>query len=497
VNPLRRLAGQTAIYGLSSIVGRLINFLLVPLYTRVFVDPGEYGIITEMYTYVAFLLIVLTYGMETAFFRFSEKKAGQRNIVFSTSLFSVLSTSSLFIILVILFRQSIAETLRYPDNVEYIVLLGIIVGLDAISAIPFARLRAENRAMRFAILKLIGIAVNITTVLFFLLLCPYLLQHAGPTVHQIISLVYDPDIGVGYVFIANLAATLITLLLLSPVMRSVQPVFNPLLLRKMLVYALPLLVAGLAGWVNEALDKLLLKYILPENIAMTQVGIYGAVYKLSIMMTIFIQAFRFAAEPFFFAQAGVNGAKETYARVMNYFVMACLAIFLGIMLFMDIVKYFIGSQYHEGLPVVPILLLANMFLGIYFNLSIWYKLTGQTGYGAWFTVTGAVITILLNVWWIPIIGYHGSAWATLICYFSLAVLSYLFGRKYFKVPYNIFRIILMIAFALVIFFISSYTSELPTLLMYVVHLFLILVFMLTVTLADPLLRADIKRFIVK
>lgn len=494
MNPLRRLAGQTAIYGLSSIVGRLINFLLVPLYTRVFVDPGEYGVITEMYTYVAFLIIILTYGMETAFFRFSEKEEpAKKNTVFSTSLFSVLSTSILFILLVIVFRESIAQTLRYPDNVEYIVLLGSIVGLDAIAAIPFARLRAENKAMRFAVLKLIGIAVNIITVLFFLLLCPWLLQHAGPSVQQFIGLIYDPQIGVGYVFIANLAATLITLLLLTPVMRSVKPAFNPQLLRTMLLYALPLLVAGLAGWVNEALDKLLLKYLLPESIAMTQVGIYGAVYKLSILMTIFIQAFRFAAEPFFFAQAGDANAKEIYARVMNYFVMACLVIFLGVMLFMDIVKHFIGPQYHEGLPVVPILLLANMFLGIYFNLSIWYKLTGQTGYGAWFAVAGAFITIMLNVWWIPKIGYHGSAWATLICYFSLAALSYFFGRKYFKVPYNIIRIVSMIALAVTIYFISHYTVELPALLMYSARLLLILLFVVMAVFFDPMLRTEIKR----
>lgn len=493
MNPLRRLAGQTAIYGLSSIVGRLINFLLVPLYTRVFVDPGEYGVITEMYTYVAFLIIILTYGMETAFFRFSEKEPAKKHTVFSTSLFSVAFTSILFILLVIVFRHPIAETLRYPDNVEYIVLLGTIVGLDAIAAIPFARLRAANKPMRFAVLKLIGIGVNIITVLFFLLLCPWLLQHAGPSVQQFIGLIYNPQIGVGYVFIANLVATIITLLLLTPVMRSVKPVFSPQLLRTMLIYALPLLVAGLAGWVNEALDKLLLKYLLPENIAMTQVGIYGAVYKLSILMTIFIQAFRFAAEPFFFAQAAADDAKETYARVMNYFVMACLVIFLGVTLFIDIVKHFIGPEYHAGLPVVPMLLLANMFLGIYFNFSIWYKLTGQTRYGAWFAVAGAIITIVLNVWWIPKIGYYGSAWATLICYFSLATLSYIFGQKYFKVPYNIIRIVLLIALAVAIYFLSYYTAGLPAMLMYSAHLLLILLFVLIAVFSDPFLRTEIMR----
>ncbi len=493
MNPLRRLAGQTAIYGLSSIVGRLINFLLVPLYTRVFL-PGEYGVVTEMYTYVGFLLIILTYGMETALFRFSEDKPGKKNTIFSTSLLSVTVTSSIFILLAVLMRRPLAEIMRYPDNVEYIVLLAFIIGLDALAAIPFARLRAQNKAMRFALLKLTGIGINICLVLFFLVLCPWLIQNASNSITQLISPIYNPDIGVGYVFIANLAATSVTLLLLTPVMRSAKPVIDQQLLKQMLVYALPLLVAGLAGWVNEALDKLLLKYILPEDIAMSQVGIYGAVYKLSIMMTIFIQAFRFAAEPFFFAQAKEQHARQTYAAVMNYFVMACLLIFLGITLFVDVVKHFIGPEYHEGLPVVPILLLANMFLGIYFNLSIWYKLTGQTMYGAWFAVTGATITILLNIWWIPIIGYHGSAWATLICYASLTALSFAFGQKHYKIPYDIPRLFFMIGLAIILFFIGRHTRELPQLLMYLVHGLMIVFFVIVMLIADPRLRSVIKAF---
>lgn len=491
VNPLRRLAGQTAIYGLSSIVGRVINFLLVPLYTRVFV-PDEYGIVTEMYTYVAFLLIVLTYGMETAYFRFSEADPRKKDWIYSTSLFSVLMTSSLFILLVVMFRYPLADMMRYPDNVEYIVLLGTIVGLDALAAIPFARLRGENRPLRFASVRLIGIGVNIGLVLFFLLLCPWLMNNGPESLRPFIDIVYNPDIGVGYVFIANLAATLMMLLLLTPVMRSAPPVFDRQIWKSMLVYAMPLLVAGLAGWVNEALDKLLLKYILPRDIAMSQLGIYGAVYKLSILMTIFIQAFRFAAEPFFFSQASKANARELYARVMNYFVVACLFIFLGVMLFMDVVKHFIGSQYHEGLSVVPVLLIANMFLGIYFNLSVWYKLTGQTGYGAWFSVAGAFITIILNIWWIPLIGYHGSALATLVCYFSLALLSYLFGQKKFPVPYEVTRIFLTIGLALVIYFISLITSELPSVWMYLSHIVLLVVFGLLAAVVHPSLRSAYK-----
>jgi len=493
VNPLRRLAGQTAIYGLSSIVGRLINFLLVPLYTRVFL-PGEYGVVTIMYTYVAVLLIVLTYGMETAYFRFSEQHPEQKNRVFSTTFLPILFTSTLFIFFVVIWRQSLAEVMRYPDNVEYIVWIGLIIGMDALAAIPFARLRAENKPLRFVVIRLAGIAVNISLVLFFLLLCPWLMENAGDTVRQYVTYIYKPEIGVGYVFIANLIASSVTLLLLSPVMRQVRTKPDPVLLRKMLIYALPLLVAGLAGWVNEALDKLLLKFLLPEETAMSQVGIYGAVYKLAIMMTIFIQAFRFAAEPFFFAQAKQKDAKQTYAQVMNYFVIACLTIFLGITLFIDVVKHFIGPQYHDGLIVVPILLLANLFLGIYFNLSIWYKLTGKTYYGAWFSVIGAVVTILLNLWWIPIVGYYGSAWATLICYFSLAMLSYLFGQKHYRIPYQLIRNLLMISFAILIFLISFFTAGIPTTLMYVVHLFLLGLFLMVSIATDSSLRTGIKSF---
>ena len=382
--------------------------------------------------------------------------------------------------------------MRYPDNVEYLMILAAVIALDAITAIPFARLRAENKALRFAIIKLTGIGVNISLVLFFLLLCPWLMQNAPGTIKTALSLIYKPEIGVGYVFIANLVATVVTLLLLTPVILSAPMRLDRSVLKKMLIYAMPLLVAGLAGWVNEALDKLLLKYLLPEDIAMSQVGIYGAVYKLSIMMTIFIQAFRFAAEPFFFAQAKHDNAKSIYANVMNYFVMACLLIFLGITLFIDIAKHFIGPDYHEGIIVVPILLLANMFLGVYFNLSIWYKLTGQTAFGAWFSVAGAMITIALNLWWIPIIGYVGSAWATLVCYTSLAILSYAFGQKHYPIPYNIIKIMLMIVFAIIIYLCSYITSGLPQLWMYVMHILMVVLFVMVLALTDQGLRTGIK-----
>ena len=448
VHPIKRLAGQTVIYGLSSIVGRLLNYLLVPLYTHLIFETQEYGVVTLMYSYVAFLLVILTYGMETAFFRFYENQPENRQTVFSTTLFSILTTSVLFILLTNVFKQPVATALGFGSHPEYISWMGVIVGLDAIAAIPFARLRAENKPLKFALIKFVNIGVNIGLNLFFLLFCPWAMEQGPESLMPFISSFYDPGMGVGYVFISNLAASVVTLMLLVPVMLRSRFAFSRPLLHGMLVYALPLMVAGLAGVVNESLDKILLKHLLPKDIAMSQVGFYGPCYKISIMMTIFIQAFRFAAEPFFFSQASKKGAPELYAQVMKFFVIACLFIFLGIMLFMDIVQHFIGAAYREGLEVVPILLLANMFLGIYFNLSIWYKLTGQTRYGAWIAIIGALFTILLNLWWIPIWGYYGSAWATLACYFLMTLLSYFWGQKYFHVPYELKKISLFILAAL-------------------------------------------------
>jgi O-antigen/teichoic acid export membrane protein len=487
VDPLKRLAGQTAVYGLSSIVGRLLNYLLVPLYTNIFLT-GQYGVVTIMYSYVAFMIVILTYGMETAFFRFSEANPGQRNRIFSTSLYSVLATSALFVLVTTVFRQPIAELVRFPNHPEYILWFGLILGLDAVSAIPFARLRSENKAMRFAGIKLVNIGVNIGLNLFFLLACPWLLENGPAGMQGFISSVYNPEIGVGYVFISNLIASVVTLLLLLPVMWRDQAGFSASTWKQMLAYGLPLLVAGLAGVINESLDKLMLRYLLPEGIAMSQVGIYGASYKIAIMMTIFIQAFRFAAEPFFFAQAGEKNARKVYARVMKYFVVTCLFIFLGIMLFMDIVQHFIGEAYREGLGVVPILLVANLFLGIYFNLSIWYKLTGQTRFGAWFAIAGAFVTILLNLWWIPTIGYYGSAWATLVCYMSMAVLSFLYGQKHFRVPYDTGRILLFITTALAVYLLKLLAGDLPGLVDYGLNLLLLVLFAGAVLLIDPEMR---------
>jgi len=439
LNPLKKLLSQTAIYGLSSVIGRLLNYLLVPLYTRYFL-PAEYGVVTELYAYVAFLVIVLTYGLETAFFRFSKKDNDVR-VVYSTTLISLIVSSIIFVVLMFISSSEIANWMGYAEHTEYIEWFAIIIALDAVSSISFARLREQDKAIRFASIRLINIFVNIGFNLYFI-------------VHK--------ELGIEYIFISNLIASTITILLLFPEMFASVWRFDKVLWKKMMIYALPLLIAGLAGMTNETIDRILLKHLLPNTeIAASELGLYGAFYKLSIIMTLFIQTFRFAAEPFFFAQEKEGNSRKIYADVMKYFTIIMAIIFLGVTIFYDIVKGFLGSEYHDerGFLVVSILLLANLFLGIYYNLSIWYKLTEKTKYGAYLSVFGAIITLALNFLLIPVIGFVGSAWATLACYFSMTGASYFIGRRHFSIPYQIGRIGLYLLSMLGIYFIIYFSDS--------------------------------------
>lgn len=451
MNKLKNLASQTAIYGLSSIVGRFLNYLLVPLYTNIF-NPYQYGIITELYAYSSFLIIIFTYGMETAFFRFIQND-DDKNFVFGTSLFSILFSSLFFIVAIGLFIPSLSIVLGYQDKVYLLWLLLLIIAIDALSAIPFAQLRQQNKAWRFALLKLINISINIALNLILLLWIPYYIKQG----HEVGSW-YNPQMGVGYVFVSNLIASFVTLILLIPTF-TFKSRFNFNLWKQMIKYSLPLLVAGLAGMVNETFDRAMLKYLIPDkNDAMRQLGIYGANYKISILMTLFIQTFRFAAEPFFFNQSKDKNVKELYAIVMKYFVLFGLFIFLLVMLYLHYIQYFIGKEFREGLKVVPILLIANLFLGVFFNLSIWYKLTNKTNYGAYLAVFGAIITIVLNFVLIPIMGYIGAAWTTLICYFAMTVLSYILGNRFYNIPYPLKDISIYFFIAFSIYFVSTLYS---------------------------------------
>ena len=433
MNYLKKLAGQTAVYGLSSVIGRLLNYLLVPLYTPYFL-PEEYGLVTEVYAYVAFLVIFLTYGFETAFFRFSKKEREVKN-VYSTALISLIASSSFFVLLMFYQSSSIANFLGYGIESKIIEWFAIIVGLDAISSISFAKLRQEERAVRFATIRLIGISTNIALNLYFI--------------------VYK-ELGIEYIFISNLLSSTFTIVCLLPEMIKANFIFDTALWKRMMIYALPLALAGLAGMINETIDRVLLKHLLADpKIAAHELGIYGAFYKLSIIMILFIQTFRFAAEPFFFSQYKKKDDRKIYAEVMKYFIITMIIIFLTAIIFYDCLISFLGNAYHDerGFFVVSILLLANLFLGIFFNLSIWYKLTEKTKYGAYLAIFGAIITLILNFTLIPKIGFEGSAWATLACYFSMALASYFLGKKHFYIPYQVEKISVYLFSMLAIYFV--------------------------------------------
>lgn len=450
-NEVKKLAGQTAIYGGTTVLSRLLNYLLVPLHTYLFSNAADYGVVGELYAWTSLFIVILTYGMETAFFKFSQDDE-IKDRVYSTVVGSLFVTSTLFIVLCSVFAQPIADWLRYPAHPEYVRWFSVIIGVDALTSIFFAHLRFLNKALRFAAVKLTNILVNVLLNLFFLLLCPWLLTKNPDS--AFVNAIYNPEIGVGYIFIANLVASVVTLLMLFPGILKQKFVFDWALWKKMFRYAFPLLIFGLAGIVNETMDRVLIKRLSLAAEPQASVGIYSACYKISILMTIVIQAFKYAAEPFFFRKAKDKDAKETYAEVMTLFVLVCSVIFTGIMLYMDIVQYFVGETYRVGLPIVPILLMANLFLGIFYNLSIWYKLTGQTKFGAYIAIFGAVITLVLNWLLIPRFDYMGAAWTTFACYLSMMVVSYLLGQKYYHVDYDLKRILFYLLFAVAVYGLS-------------------------------------------
>jgi O-antigen/teichoic acid export membrane protein len=482
---IKRLAGQTAIYGIPSVLGRILGYLLVPLYTAVF-HAGDYGTVSVFYAYTSFLMVILTYGMETTFFRFNELEQDKEK-VFSTALISLIISSVLFLGVVLYFAGDVARWIDYADHPQYVRWFAWILAIDSICAVPFAYLRAKNRPARFAWIKMTNITINIVLNLFFLVLCPFVLRHFHDSFsgHLILSF-YRQHWGIEYIFVSNLVASGITLVMLLPQVLEVKWKINKDLWKKMLFYAFPLLFAGMAGIVNETFDRLLLRYLLPKDISTFQVGIYAACYKISILMTIFIQAYRYAAEPFFFAQAKEKDAKEVYAKIMDYFIIVVSLIFLVTMLYLDdfILPMLIRrKEYWEGRGVIPVLMMANLFLGVYYNLSIWYKLTAKTSWGAWLSLIGAVITLALNFWWIPltsdhlIYSYYGSAWATFICYGAMMILSYLIGQKYFPIKYNLVKFAGYLGLSVLLYIISLVIKPELAVLRIGFHTALLLIFL--------------------
>jgi O-antigen/teichoic acid export membrane protein len=437
LTPLKRLASQTAVYGVSSVLGRFLNYLLVPLLTYTFA-PADYGVIAEFYAYMGFFAVLLVFGLETGYFRFRDDGAPAPEVVFATALRFLILANAGFFIAALLLRQPISDLLQHAEHPEYVWWSAGIVALDSIGALAFARLRAENKAVRFAAVKILEIAINVGLNLFFIVWCRRAFETAPDS---FFGQLWVPAIAVGYVFLANLAASLLKILLLAPQFRGLTAGFDRALFGRLIGYSLPMVIIGFAGIINEMLDRAALKYLLPFDFEtnMAQLGIYSACYKLSVLMTLFIQAFRYAGEPFFFSYARQRDARQTYATVLNYFVIFCVFIFLIVTLYMGLFKYFVGAPYRVGVHIVPILLLANLLFGVYVNLSIWYKLTDRTLLGAGVTLVGSGITIGLLFWLVPIYGYEGAAWAHLACYGAMVVLSYLLGRKFYPVPYDLKR----------------------------------------------------------
>ena len=386
--------------------------------------------------------------METSFFRFSEKATQGKDTVYSTVLMSILGSTFMFIGVVAFFFQDIIGVLRYQEHPEFIIYLFAILCLDVIAAIPFARLREQNRAVRFVSIKLTLIGVNVLMNLFFFKYCEPAIQNNWLGAEFIQSF-FEPQNMLQYVFISNLIASSIMLIMLLPEFFNIKWNINKALWKQMMIYGLPLMVAGLAGVANEMLDRQFIKYLLPKDISMAQLGIYGAVYKLSIFLVLFNQAFRYAAEPFFFSTEKEKNSKNTIAVVMKYFTLVMTVGFVFVMSYIDILKHFIDEKFWEGLYILPILLLANVFLGINTNLSIWYKLTDKTKYGIVITGVGLVLTIGLNLYLIPLMGYEGAAWATLASYFAMTVTSYFLGQKHYKIKYPVGKMAVMIILSII------------------------------------------------
>jgi len=452
---IKQLASQTFWYGFSNIFGRFLNYLLTPLLTTVFASE-KYGDISILFASAAFLQIIYSYGMETSYFRFAnmypEKKVYDAGLT-TLTVTTVLLTAVLFIPV-----QSFANYMEIGSHPEYIKWVLLIVALDTLAVLPFSKLRHEGRPRKFAFIKILNIIVNVGLVLFFLVWCKGQYEQDA---NNLWALLYDPAIDIGYVFIANLVASIVTLLLLSRQFLSFSFGWNGTLMKEMLIYSAPLVIVGFGGMINETIDRFMITSLYPGTAdeARSANGIYSANAKLAVLITLFITAFRMGAEPFFFKQAKEENAQRTYARVMKFFVLTCCLCYLGVMLFLDVWKYFMGVKAHpeylEGLKIVPLLMLDKIFLGIYYNLSIWYKLTNRTLMAAYLTIAGAVLTIAINWLLIPRIGYMGCAIASFVCYGFMMTTSYVLGQKHYPIPYAWKKLLAYIVISVLLFFIHQ------------------------------------------
>ncbi len=445
---LKKLAGETAIYGTSSILSRLLHYvILTPYFTRVFMQ-GEYGVVSDMYTWAALLLVLFTYRLETAFFRFGSRDEDMERS-FSTASISLMASTLVLAILFIWCAQPVADWLKYPQHPEYVIWFAFIIAFDALTAIPFARLRLENRPMRFAIVKTLNIVVNIFFIFLFLEVWPWMLNNGW----GLLESWYHPEQRITYVFFSNFLASGFVLLFLSPMYFRIRLRFDRELWQRMIVYAAPLVIVGIAGVINQLIGIPMLKELASDDLAYNKrmMGVFSAASKLAVLMNLFTQAFNYAAEPFFFRNAGRSDKDKVYAQVGQAFALVGSVVFLGIMLYLDVVQYFIGKDFREGLGVVPLLLMAYLFLGLYYNFSIWYKLADRTMIGGYIALGGSAITIALNVWLIPDYGYYGPGWAALACYLFMAGASYWTGQRYYPINYPVGRMAVYILLAVVFY----------------------------------------------
>ncbi|MBC7886769.1 MAG: polysaccharide biosynthesis C-terminal domain-containing protein [Ferruginibacter sp.] len=451
MSSIKKLAGQTLWYGLPTIgsrfLGYILNFSLSFIY-----QAADTADLTQIYAIVPFINILFTYGVETSYFRFSKEMDKDR--LYNTLNVSIFTTTILFSAILLLFSQSLANAALMPDHPEYFIWLTGIIFLDTLATLPFAKLRQEGRPRKYAFVRIAGITINVLVVVFFIGVCPQI-EKKNPGSFWL--LMYDPSIGIGYYLIGNVAGSATTFLLLWKEWISFKFNFDGKLWKQAMKYAYPLIIVGLGGMVNEMISRLVYQHVvtLPPAEAKRQLGIFAANYRLAVLITIFIQMFRLAAEPFFFNQSKEDNAKKTYARVMKFFVIACCCMFLVIGLFLDVFKEILTikfKEYGEGIHIVPILAMGSVFLGIYYNLSIWYKLTDRNLFGAAITIAGAVITVLLNIWWIPRFGFTGSAWATFTCYAFMMTTSYLLGQKFYRIPYAKKKLLSYLVLSAVIFF---------------------------------------------
>ena len=453
---LKSLAKDTAIYGMSSILGRFLNYLLVPLYTsNLSAASGGYGIITNLYAYTALLLVILTYGMETTFFRYANKTNEDPQKVYSSTLIMVGFTSLLFIVLVSIFLQPISGVMGYSDHSSYVWVMAATVSIDAFQCIPFAYLRYKKRPIKFAALKLLFVTFNIALNLLYFLVLPDLYK----SYPEVIQYVYSPETGVGYAFYINLVCTASITFFFYKELTGFKYTFDKKLAKRMLSYSWPILILGIAGILNQTADFILFPYLYKGGEAHQQLGIYGAASKIAMIMAMITQAFRYAYEPFVFGKGNDRDNRETYAIAMKYFIIFTLLAFIVVMGYINILRHIIGRDYWEGLKVVPIVMAGTIMMGVYFNLSFWYKLIDKTIWGAYFSGIGCFVLILINIIFVPQYGYMACAWAGLIGYATAMTLSYFVGQKKYPINYPLKSIGIYVLIAVFFFIAITYSNE--------------------------------------